>query len=296
MKITTFTHNGSTRVGIIDDDEIIDTLAYDAVPRTMNEFLAADLVNSELLGDIINGNHNRIALADIKLEAPVPRPGKFLGIGLNYLDHIQETGRVRPKIPTVFNKQTTCVIGPGAAIHKPEVSGQLDYEGELGIVIGKRCRHVPRDRAAQVIAGYLAVNDVSVRDWQALSPTMTLGKSFDTHGPIGPWIVTGDEIGNPHGLDIKTHVNNELRQSSNTRHLLFDCYFLVEYLSQVFTLEPGDIISTGTSSGVGARMNPPAFMKPGDMVSIEIEKIGILSNPVIDEPKTTGFPGYPPQP
>ena len=289
MKLTTFTHNGITRVGIVDGDEIIDTLGYEAVPRSMNQFLAGELVNSDLLNDIINSQGTRMALTDVNLEAPVPRPGKFLGIGLNYMDHIEETGRERPKSPTVFNKQITCVIGPGAAIHKPKVSEQLDYEGELGIVIGKRCRHVPRDKAAEVIAGYMAVNDVSVRDWQALSPTMTLGKSFDTHGPTGPWIVTGDEIGDPHNLDIKTMVNNELRQSSSTRYLLFDCYYLVEYLSMVFTLEPGDIITTGTSSGVGARMTPPGFMQPGDIVSIEIEKIGTLSNPVIEEPELTGF-------
>ena len=290
MKITTFTHKDNTRIGIVSGAEIIDTLAYDAVPRSMIEFLAQDLAGSDLLSDIINSNRKRLALADVKLEAPVPRPGKFFGIGLNYLDHIEETGRERPQTPTVFNKQITCVIGPDAAIHKPAISDQLDYEGELGLVIGKRCRHVPRERAAEVIAGYLAVNDVSVRDWQARSPTMTLGKSFDTHGPIGPWLVTADEIGDPHNLDIKTWVNGELRQSSNTRHLLFDCYYLVEYLSTVFTLEPGDIISTGTSSGVGARMTPPGFMQPGDEVAVEIEKIGILRNPVVAEPDAGKFP------
>lgn len=284
MKITTFTHNDRTRIGIIAGEEIIDTLAYSRVPRSMNEFLDMNLIGSDLLSDIIGGDGNRLPLSEVKLEAPVPRPRKFFGIGLNYLDHIEETGRDRPLTPTVFNKQVTCIIGPGAAIHKPGVSDQLDYEGELGLVIGKRCRHIPRDRAAEVIAGYLAVNDVSVRDWQARSPTMTLGKSFDTHGPIGPWLVTADEIGDPHNLDIKTWLNGELRQSSNTRHLLFDCYYLVEYLSTVFTLEAGDIISTGTSSGVGARMTPPGFMKAGDDVAVEIEKIGILRNPVIAEP------------
>ena len=144
MKITTFTHNGVTRVGIVNGDEIIDTLEYDTVPRSMNEFLAGELLDSDLLNNIVNNQRTRIALTDVILEAPVPRPGKFLGIGLNYLDHIEETGRDRPQTPTVFNKQTTCVIGPGAAIHKPKVSDQLDYEGELGIVIGRRCRYVPR--------------------------------------------------------------------------------------------------------------------------------------------------------
>jgi 2-keto-4-pentenoate hydratase/2-oxohepta-3-ene-1,7-dioic acid hydratase in catechol pathway len=188
-----------------------------------------------------------------------------------------------------FNKQSTCVIGPGQAIHRPRVSEKLDYEGELGLVVGKHCRHVTRDQARDVIAGYTICNDVSVRDWQMRSHTWTLGKSFDTHGPIGPWIVTADEVGDPHSLDIKTWVNDEQRQSSNTSQLIFDCYYLVEYLSTAMTLEPGDIIATGTSSGVGVKMNPRGYMKPGDIVRIEIEKIGALENPVIEEPDTTTF-------
>ena len=287
MKLTTFTHDGSTRVGIITGDEVIDTQQLTGIPDLMTDFLAADLINSDTIRNLANTTIRRIPLERVIIEAPVLRPPKFLGIGLNYLDHIEETGREKPQTPAVFNKQSTCVIGTGAAIHRPRVSEQLDYEGELGIVIGRRCRHVPRDRAADVIAGYLVVNDVSVRDWQFRSPNWTLGKSFDTHGPTGPWIVTHDEIGNPHELDIKTWLNGDLRQSSNTRHLLFDCYFLVEYLSTVFTLEPGDIITTGTSSGVGAMMQPPGFMKPGDVVKIEIEKIGAISNPVIPEPEDT---------
>ena len=286
MKLTTFTHNNLSRVGIITGNGIIDTLNLKLTPSSMPEFLSWYLDNPGLVDDLIHRIHTYIDTDAVQLEAPVPRPGKFLGIGLNYLDHIEETGKERPQTPTVFNKQITCVIGPGAPIHKPRVSEQLDYEGELGFVIGKHCRNVPREQAHRVIAGYMAVNDVSVRDWQARSPTMTLGKSFDTHGPTGPWLVTADEIGDPHKLDIKTRVNNEIRQSSNTRHLLFDCYYLVAYLSTVFTLEPGDIITTGTSSGVGAMMQPPGFLQPGDVVTIEIEKIGILSNPVIAEPET----------
>jgi 2-keto-4-pentenoate hydratase/2-oxohepta-3-ene-1,7-dioic acid hydratase in catechol pathway len=210
-------------------------------------------------------------------------------VGLNYADHIAETGLEKPQYPTFFNKQGTCVIGPGQPIHRPRISEKLDYEGELGFVIGRRCRHVTREQAKEVIAGYLICNDVTVRDWQARSETWTLGKSFDTHGPIGPWIVTPDEIGDPHNLDIKTWVNTEQRQSSNTRHLIFDCYYLVEYLSTVMTLEPGDIVATGTSSGVGVKMKPRGYMKPGDIVRVEIEKIGVLENPVIEEPEDTAF-------
>jgi 2-keto-4-pentenoate hydratase/2-oxohepta-3-ene-1,7-dioic acid hydratase in catechol pathway len=193
----------------------------------------------------------------------------------------------RPEFPMFFNKQSSCVTGPGDPIHLPRASSALDYEGELGFVIGRRCRHVPRARAHEVIAGYVIINDVSVRDWQRRSPTMTLGKSFDTHGPVGPWIVTPDEIGDPHKLDLKTFVNGEQRQHSNTKNLIFDCFAQVETLSTVFTLLPGTIVSTGTPGGVAAAMNPPKWMKAGDVVRIEIEKIGKLENKVIEEPAST---------
>jgi 2-keto-4-pentenoate hydratase/2-oxohepta-3-ene-1,7-dioic acid hydratase in catechol pathway len=229
----------------------------------------------------------RIALSSVKLEAPIKRPPEFLAIGLNYADHVLETKMKKPEFPMFFNKQSSCVTGPGDPIHLPRVSTWLDYEGELGFVIGRRCRHVPADRAHEVIAGYLIVNDVSVRDWQRRAQTMTLGKSFDTHGPIGPWIVTPDEIGNPHKLDLRTLVNDDVRQHSNTSNLIFDCFAQVETLSTVFTLMPGTIISTGTPGGVAAAMNPPEWLKAGDTVTIEIEKIGRLENQVIDEPAST---------
>ena len=167
----------------------------------------------------------------------------------------------------------------------------LDYEGELGFVIGKRCRHVSRDNAADVIAGYLVVNDATVRDWQLRIPTWTMGKSFDTHGPIGPWIVTSDELSDPHQLQLRTWVNGELRQESNTKELIFDCFSLVEHLSTAFTLEPGDIVATGTPAGVGIGMKPPKLLKHGDAVRIEIEGIGEIENPVIDEPAGTAAIG-----
>jgi 2-keto-4-pentenoate hydratase/2-oxohepta-3-ene-1,7-dioic acid hydratase in catechol pathway len=186
-----------------------------------------------------------------------------------------------------FNKQTSAVTGPYDPIHLPRVSPALDYEGELGFVIGRRCRHVPRDRAHQVIAGYTIVNDVSVRDWQRKSPTMILGKSFDTHAPFGPWIITPDELGDPHKLELRTFVNGEQRQHSNTKNLIFDCYAQVETLSTVFTLLPGTVISTGTPGGVAAAMDPPKWLKVGDVVRIEIEGIGQIENKVIAEPTTT---------
>jgi 2-keto-4-pentenoate hydratase/2-oxohepta-3-ene-1,7-dioic acid hydratase in catechol pathway len=182
----------------------------------------------------------------------------------------------------VFTKLPTSVIGPGAAAERPNVSEQLDYEGELGFVISRRCRHVPRERAHEVIGGYTVVNDFSVRDWQRKTTQWTLGKGFDTHGAIGPWIVTPDEL-DPHSLDLKTYVNGELRQSSNTRHLIHDCFSLVELISTVCTLEPGDIVATGTPGGIGSAMDPPSFLVPGDVVRVEIEGLGVLENTVVAE-------------
>jgi len=284
MKLVTFIHNGKQQVGAITDHAIIP-----AAIRHMIDLLASGKNALQQLQEQIDRNSDYIDLSDVSLCAPVPRPGKYFGVSLNYADHIRETGLEQPEYPTFFNKQSTCVIGPGQPIHRPRVSEKLDYEGELGIVIGRRCRHVSKDQAKDVIGGFTICNDVSVRDWQMRSHTWTLGKSFDTHGPVGPWIVTADEIGNPHSLDIKTWVNDELRQSSNTNQLIFDCYYLVKYLSTVMTLEPGDIIATGTSSGVGVKMSPRGYMKPGDVVRVEIEKIGVLENPVIEEPGDSAF-------
>jgi len=229
----------------------------------------------------------RLPLADVRLEAPVRHPPKYLAIGLNYADHVKEAGMEAPKNPLFFNKQATCVVGPDAPIHLPRASTYLDYEGELAFVIGRRCRHVPRDRAHEMIAGYLVANDVSVRDWQLRTPTMTMGKSFDTHGPLGPWLVTPDEIDDPHALELRTWVNGELRQHSNTRELIFDCFAQIEHLSTAFTLEPGDVVTTGTPSGVGGALKPPRFLEAGDVIRIEIEQVGILENAVIEEPAST---------
>ena len=284
MKLATFTHAGATRVGMVDGDNIVDLAeAAPDLPREMVAFLAAGSAALEAAARAVK-SAARLPLTTVRLEAPVRRPPKFLAVGLNYADHVKESGQENPVFPTIFNKQSTCVVGPRDAIHLPSVSPMLDYEGELGIVIGRRCRRVTRQDAAKVIAGYLVVNDVTVRDWQFRVPTWTMGKSFDTHGPTGPWIVTGDEIGDPHRLALRTWVNGDLRQSSNTKELIFDCFALVEHLSTAFTLEPGDIISTGTPAGVGVGMNPPQLLKTGDIVRIEIEDIGEIENEVVEEP------------
>jgi 2-keto-4-pentenoate hydratase/2-oxohepta-3-ene-1,7-dioic acid hydratase in catechol pathway len=287
MRLARFTHNNVTRIGVVVDDSIIDLGAVPELPRDMVAFLTAGKDALDRAHNAVRDKVRSLPLKEVKLEAPVARPPEFLAIGLNYADHVAESGMKQPEFPMFFNKQATCVNAPYDPIHLPRVSEALDYEGELGIVIGKRCRHVPRARAHEVIAGYLVVDDVSVRDWQRRAQTMTLGKSFDTHGPIGPWIVTTDEMTDPHKLELRTWVNGELRQHSNTKNLIFDCFAQVEILSTVCTLLPGTIISTGTPGGVAAAMKPPKWLKAGDVVRIEVEGIGSIEHRVIDEPADT---------
>ena len=283
MKLATFTEAGRTRVGRVDGDTLVDLTAAG---------VAADMLSLLEGGDAAlqrarQASGPALALRAVTLCAPVLRPPKILAIGLNYKDHIEETGLETPKFPMFFNKQSTAAHGPYAPIHLPRVSDKLDYEGELGFVIGRRCRHVPRTRAHEVIAGFVVCNDVSVRDWQMRAQTFTLGKSFDTHCPFGPYIVTADEVDDPHTLDLKTWVNGELRQNSNTGHLVFDCHEQIETLTAAFTLEPGDLILTGTPSGVGIGFNPKRFLAAGDVVRIEIAKLGYIENTVIAEPADT---------
>ena len=288
MRFATFVTDGGHHFGVVERDEIADVTAVD--PRLGPDLGA--VLSAGRLGDVAAAAAAapRLPLEGTTLASPVLRPPKFLAIGLNYAKHVEESGMEKPAHQLWFNKQSTCAIGNGAPIHVPKASAIVDYEGELAYVIGRRCRHVPRERAHEVIAGYTICNDVSVRDWQARTPTMTMGKSFDTHGPLGPWVVTPDELGDPHRLSLRTWVNDELRQDGKTDDLIYDCFDMIEHLSTAFTLEPGDVISTGTPAGVGIAMKPPGLLKAGDVVRIEIEGIGVLENPVIDEPDTaTGF-------
>ena len=285
MKIARFTEGGRTRLGIVatDSGEIIDVGTADpSMPTDVGVLLAN--------GDIASiastaASAPRLALGAVKLEAPIAQPPTFLAIGLNYADHVAESGMDKPKAPVVFNKQVTCVVGPGDGVEVPTVAPDwVDYEGELGIVIGTRCRNVSIADAPSVVAGYLIVNDVSVRDWQRATPTMTMGKSWDTHGPIGPWLVTADEVGDPHDLAIRTWIDGDLRQDASTKQMITNCWELIAHLSTAFTLLPGTIIATGTPAGVGFVMDPPRCMKPGSTVRIEIDKLGFLENPVIAQP------------
>jgi 2-keto-4-pentenoate hydratase/2-oxohepta-3-ene-1,7-dioic acid hydratase in catechol pathway len=222
-----------------------------------------------------------IPLAEVHLHAPVDRPRKFLAIAANYQSHIDEVkasnpGYVPPTSQRWFTKLPSCINGPFDPILMPPESSELDYEVELGVIIGRRCRRVRAADAHQVIAGFTVCNDVSARDWQKRSPTIMLGKSFDTHGPLGPWLVTADEVEDPHALRLTCTVNGELRQSGSTAEMIANCYEQIEYLSTVCTLEPGDVIATGTPSGTGGSMQPPRFLKPGDRVRCEIDRIGAI--------------------
>jgi 2-keto-4-pentenoate hydratase/2-oxohepta-3-ene-1,7-dioic acid hydratase in catechol pathway len=269
-------------LGIVLGDEVAD-LSGAGFPAEPARALAE--VGREDLGKAV-AEAPRLPLAEASLLAPaVPR--KYVAIALNYADHIAETGMEAPEAPTFFTKHVTCVVGPGAGVHKPKVSDRLDYEGELAVVIGKRCRHVPVERAHEVIAGYTVANDISVRDWQMRTRTMMIGKSFDTHGPLGPWLVTEDELGDPHDLGIRTFVNGEKRQDGNTADMVFDCFQQVSHLSEAFTLEPGDVVATGTPAGVGAAVQPfpEGLLKVGDEVRVEIDGIGELVNPIVEEPE-----------
>jgi 2-keto-4-pentenoate hydratase/2-oxohepta-3-ene-1,7-dioic acid hydratase in catechol pathway len=281
MKLATFTYQNQIRIGAIIGEQVVDGLAAPDLPTDMIEFLEqGDSALAKMQALILSKNH-RIPLADVQLLAPILRPRKYLGIGLNYADHVDETGLEKPEYPMFFTKQSSCVIGHNAAIEIPSVSEKVDYEGELAFVIGKRCKNVSVENAHEVIAGFTIANDVTVRDWQFRSPTWTIGKSFDTHGPLGPWIATADEIENPHALGLKTWVDDELRQNSNTCYMMFNCYEMIAYLSQAMTLEVGDVITTGTPSGVGVKMKPRGYLKAGQVVKIEIEGIGTLVNSVI---------------
>jgi 2-keto-4-pentenoate hydratase/2-oxohepta-3-ene-1,7-dioic acid hydratase in catechol pathway len=294
MKLVTFLHEGIQKIGAVVDDQIID-FSTSHLPKSMIEFIELGDDGINQANALIAKNDSKISINDVKLMAPIPKPNKILGVGLNYKAHKEEAakaaadllGKPQEKYPTIFNKQNSSVVGPYDDMHKPDASDFFDYEGELGFVIGKQCRHVPYDKASSVIYGYTVVNDATIRDWQMRGPpmTMTMGKSWDTHCPFGPYLVTSDEVGNPHQLKLETHVNGELRQSASTDGLIHDCFTVVEYLSTAFTLEPGDLIATGTPEGVAATSRN--WLKVDDVVKVTIEKLGFIENRVIAEPDST---------
>lgn len=275
--------DGSDRPCAIVGEELVDLreAAPDLPPDTAS-ILALGEHGREAVQAVLDSGNGRRPLDAVKLTAPV-RPQKFFGIGLNYADHAAEAKREPTAFPTVFAKMINCVSGPYDPILRPSVSVQLDYEAELAVVVGRRCHQVLREDAAGVVGGYTIANDVSVRDWQRKTQQWTLGKSFNTHGPLGPWIVTPDELGDPHDVSFRTYVSGELRQQSNTSNLLHNCWDLIAEISTVCTLEPGDVIATGTCAGVAAFFTPPKWLIAGDVVRIEFDGIGAIENRVVEE-------------
>lgn len=280
MKLLRFEENGAAKLGVLRGGEVVSLEALGALYPTMLSLIdGGDDALDEVRHALSSATESR-PLKDIKLLAPIERPGKFLAIGMNFQKHVEEAKRLGVAIPEKqfwFNKQTSCLAGPFDPI-EPGVTQALDYEVELVAVIGKSAKNVPADDALSHIFGYTVGNDVSARDWQKHSPSFTVGKSFDTHGPIGPWIVTADEIADPQGLGLRCIVNGETRQDSDTGQMVHDIAHQIEYLSTAFTLDPGDLIATGTPEGVGVGMQPPRFLRPGDVVRCEIDDIGSIEN------------------
>lgn len=279
MKLARFDAANEAQLGVVEGERIVALRDLGINAKDMIELIEGGAGQLEQIAERLAQAGGGLPLQSVHLLAPL-RPRKFLALGMNYQRHAEEARQLGINVPDNqlwFNKQTSCISGPFDPI-EPGVTEKLDYEVELGLVIGKPAKSVKRDRAFEHIFGYLVVNDVSARDWQFHSPTMTIGKSFDTHGPLGPWVVTADEIPNPETLGVRCFVNGEKRQDSNTRDFIHGIGAQIEYLSTAFTLETGDIISTGTPEGVGAAMQPPKFLQPGDVVRCEIDAIGAIEN------------------
>lgn len=288
MKLVTFVKDGACRPGAIVErggrKAIVDLLAADAsLPTSIRALLEAGPPSLRKAATAAAAANDFVDMAAVKLAAPIPNPGKILCIGLNYADHAAESGQPLPDYPIVFSKYDNTVIGSGDAIVLPRVTNQVDYEAELGFVIGKRARYVPEEQALDYVAGYLNVNDVSARDYQTRTSQWTMGKSFDTFAPMGPALVTADEVPDPQDLAIRLWIGDETLQDSSTSQLIFNVPQLVAHISEVMTLNPGDVVSTGTPPGVGAARRPPRWLKPGETVNMEIEGLGVLSNPVVAE-------------
>jgi 2-keto-4-pentenoate hydratase/2-oxohepta-3-ene-1,7-dioic acid hydratase in catechol pathway len=278
MKLCTYTAGGQTRTGIVAGDSVIDS----GVPGTMIDLITRwDEVKADLAGRAAAGGG--VPLASVRLEAPVQRPGKIWAIGLNYADHIAESNMATPERQVWFTKAVTSINGPYDEIEIARGTFTADYEVELVAIVGKGGKQIAAADAPAAIFGYCVGNDVTERMWQHAGPQWSLGKSFDTHAPIGPWIVTADEVGDPHQLGLRCFVNGEKRQDSNTRHLVFDIWQQVEHLSVGMTLEPGDVIFTGTPGGIGAAMDPRQFLKAGDVVRCEIDRLGHIEGTMVAE-------------
>lgn len=284
MRLVTFEAEGKPRPGVLTESNGIFDLSAAGFNSAL-EVIEASVAGRTKIEKFIDESapDSAFSLSTVKLLAPIPRPPKVICVGLNYRDHALESGHKLPDVPTIFSKFSTSVIGPGANIVLPKVSKTPDYEAEFAFVIGQGGRHIAKDKWRDHVFGYTIVNDVSARDYQYATSQFLMGKTFDTFAPIGPWILTADEIADPHALDISLEINGEVMQNSNTRELIFKVPELIEFLSSVFTLEPGDVVSTGTPSGVGVHRKPQRLLQPGDDVVVKIPAIGELRNPVVAE-------------
>ena len=297
MKLVRFSTTGqSPRVGVLQGDRIADLqaslaasfarrgvvraqdIAATLVPASTREFLEGGAATQDAIASITEWI--TVPSASARLHAPIADPGKFICIGLNYRDHAEETGNAIPKEPPIFAKWSNAIIDPGEPILRPRGSRQLDWEVELGVVIGRAARYVAREQALDYVWGYTIINDASARDFQMLTSQWMAGKIFETAAPVGPYIADRTEVPDPHTLSLKTFVNGKQVQNGNTKTFIFDVRYLVSYLSGLITLMPGDLIATGTPPGVGLGMKPPVYLNAGDVVRMEITGLGTLENPV----------------
>lgn len=298
MKLITFSYQGKTRLGALttpaegtglrdaDSERIYDLNGLDPnLPADMLAFLEAGKPAFALAQQALAAAspEHALRLADVTLKAPIPRPGKIIAIGQNFLAHAQESNAGAPPFPIIFAKYANSVVGHGEPIVIPKAVQKPDYEGELAVVIGRRGRNIAEDEALDYVAGYMPLNDVSARDWQNRTSQWVIGKTPDTFCPMGPAIVTADEIPDVQNLWLRTVIGDEVLQEGHTGMMIFSVAHLIADMSQVMTLEPGDVIATGTPSGIGAARTPPRWLRPGDVVRVEIEKVGVLENPVTAE-------------
>lgn len=284
MRLLTFRDtSGSPEAGALIDGNVV-SLKRAGFPDLISVIAGGEAARAKVENWLFQPPADAIApLSDLTLLAPIPRPPKFICVGLNYRDHAIESNLPIPEIPVIFSKFSNAVIGPGNPIVLPKNSSKPDYEAELAFVIGKPGRHISASNWLDHVAGYTIVNDVSARDFQMATSQWLMGKTFDTFAPMGPYLVTPDEVPDPHELGISLTINGEVLQNSNTRELIFRIPELIAHLSSVFTLEPGDIVSTGTPPGVGFARKPPRFLRAGDDVVVHVDRLGDLRNPVVAE-------------
>ncbi|MDY6965742.1 MAG: fumarylacetoacetate hydrolase family protein [Halobacteriota archaeon] len=280
MKISRFVKSGELKLGVVIEDEYVVDLGpggLDSIYTLLERYPRSIEIAKEVVENVESASF--VTFGEIEFLPPIPRPPKIICLGLNYKDHAEELGLPPPKEPMLFSKSPTAIIGPNEEIKVP--TKLTDYETELAIIMGKRCRHISKEEANEYVLGFTILNDVTARDIQEKDKQFFRSKSFDTFAPIGPWITTKDQIGDPDNLKIECRLNGELKQSSNTSKMNFGVYKTVSYISKSVTLEPGDIIGTGTPGGVGFRHKPPKFLKSGDELELTIENIGTLRNVVV---------------